>query len=282
MIRRALLAAAGSPRPPRAAPAARSQTFTPAVLVAPRGELHPPSAWAAGASWSSARSGTGPTQSCERVVVSVEGLDENGRTVSRAPRLRLRRRAVARLLDASRSAWRRPALSAASGVEIESLPVRLVRELTLPGCEEAETPPPRPSPAPDLTPRPSAPRGPGPAAPPIAVTPACRRLPRPAMVEQRGLPIVAELAPRARGPSRRGPSSKARWRSSSGPTGRAIPTSSGLFLQRLDAARHDKQFRLTLAWQREQIRLSLEDILAGRRPRPAPSGPGWTRARWPR
>jgi hypothetical protein len=26
-------------------------------------------------------------------------------------------------------------------------------------------------------------------------------------------------------------------------------------------ARHDKQFRLTLAWQREQIRLSLEDIL---------------------
>jgi hypothetical protein len=26
-------------------------------------------------------------------------------------------------------------------------------------------------------------------------------------------------------------------------------------------AQHDKQFRLTLAWQREQIRLSLEDIL---------------------
>jgi hypothetical protein len=33
--------------------------------------------------------GTGPTQSCERVVVSVEGLDENGRTVRSRPRLRL-------------------------------------------------------------------------------------------------------------------------------------------------------------------------------------------------
>jgi hypothetical protein len=37
---------------------------------------------------------------------------------------------------------------------------------------------------------------------------------------------------------------------------------SGLLLTGWARARHDKQFRLTLAWQREQIRLSIEDILA--------------------
>ena len=40
------------------------------------------------------------------------------------------------------------------------------------------------------------------------------------------------------------------------------PGFSGLFLTGWARARHDKQFRLTLAWQREQIRLSIEDILA--------------------
>ena len=40
------------------------------------------------------------------------------------------------------------------------------------------------------------------------------------------------------------------------------PDFSGLFLTGWARARHDKQFRLTLAWQREQIRLSIEDILA--------------------
>jgi hypothetical protein len=36
---------------------------------------------------------------------------------------------------------------------------------------------------------------------------------------------------------------------------------SGLFLTGWIKARDDKQFRLTLAWQREQIRLILQDIL---------------------
>jgi hypothetical protein len=46
-----------------------------------------------------------------------------------------------------------------------------------------------------------------------------------------------------------------------GAYGESDPDFSGLFLQGWMRARHDKQFRLTLAWQREQIRLSLEDIL---------------------
>ena len=36
---------------------------------------------------------------------------------------------------------------------------------------------------------------------------------------------------------------------------------SGMFLAGWMRAREDKQFRLTLAWQREQIRLAIEDIL---------------------
>ena len=39
------------------------------------------------------------------------------------------------------------------------------------------------------------------------------------------------------------------------------PEFSGLFLTGWARARHDKQFRLTLAWQREQIRLTIEEIL---------------------
>jgi BetI-type transcriptional repressor, C-terminal len=40
------------------------------------------------------------------------------------------------------------------------------------------------------------------------------------------------------------------------------PEFPGLFLTGWARARHDKQYRLTLAWQREQIRLSIEDILS--------------------
>jgi hypothetical protein len=46
-----------------------------------------------------------------------------------------------------------------------------------------------------------------------------------------------------------------------GAYGEGDPDFSGLFLHGWMRARDDKQFRLTLAWQREQIRLSLEDIL---------------------
>ena len=48
---------------------------------------------------------------------------------------------------------------------------------------------------------------------------------------------------------------------SSAAYGESDPDFSGLFLTGWARARHDKQFRLTLAWQREQIRLSLEEIL---------------------
>ena len=82
MIRRALLAAAGSLLLLAIAPAARSQTFT------------PQSSSRLAVSFTTERVGSGrvlvfgevrngTNQSCERVVVSVEGLDENGRTVSR-------------------------------------------------------------------------------------------------------------------------------------------------------------------------------------------------------
>jgi hypothetical protein len=46
-----------------------------------------------------------------------------------------------------------------------------------------------------------------------------------------------------------------------GAYGESDPEFSGLFLTGWVRAREDKQFRLTLAWQREQLRLSLEDIL---------------------
>ena len=82
MIRRALLAAVWSLLLLTLAPSARSQTFT------------PQSSSRLAVSFTTERVGSGrvlvfgevrngTNQSCERVVVSVEGLDENGRTVSR-------------------------------------------------------------------------------------------------------------------------------------------------------------------------------------------------------
>jgi hypothetical protein len=80
-------------------------------------------------------------------------------------------------------------------------------------------------------------------------------------VEQRGLPIVAELARVARGPAPPRLKLEGAMEILFGAYGESDPDFSGLFLQGWMRARHDKQFRLTLAWQREQIRLSLEDIL---------------------
>jgi hypothetical protein len=98
-----------------------------------------------------------------------------------------------------------------------------------------------PAPAP---PPPTAPAGPG-----------------PTQVEQRGLPIVTALARIAR----TGDPPRARLelaiRLLLAAYGESDPDFSGLFLAGWARARHDKQFRLTLAWQREQIRLSLEEIL---------------------
>jgi transcriptional regulator BetI-like protein len=47
-----------------------------------------------------------------------------------------------------------------------------------------------------------------------------------------------------------------------GAFGNADPEFSGLVLHGWMQAREDKQFRLTMAWLREQMRLSVEEILA--------------------
>lgn len=96
---------------------------------------------------------------------------------------------------------------------------------------------------------------PAPAPAPIAPASAANQ------VEQRGLPIVAELARVARGPGAPRVKLEGAMEILFGAYGESDPDFSGLFLHGWMRARHDKQFRLTLAWQREQIRLSLEDIL---------------------
>jgi hypothetical protein len=80
-------------------------------------------------------------------------------------------------------------------------------------------------------------------------------------VEQRGLPIVAALARVARGAGLPRARLESAMRILFTAYGASDPDFSGLFLTGWARARHDKQFRLTLAWQREQIRLSIEDIL---------------------
>ena len=97
-----------------------------------------------------------------------------------------------------------------------------------------------------------------------------RRLRRPgppvpspaAYLEQRALPIVAELARVARdsGPAR--VKLEGAMEILLGAYGESDPEFSGLFLAGWLRAREDKECRLTLAWQREQIRLCLQDILA--------------------
>jgi len=81
-------------------------------------------------------------------------------------------------------------------------------------------------------------------------------------VEQRGLPIVAELDRVARGPGPSRVKLEGAIRILFAAYGASDPEFSGQLLAGWAQARHDKQFRLTLAWQREQIRLSIEDVLA--------------------
>jgi transcriptional regulator BetI-like protein len=90
-----------------------------------------------------------------------------------------------------------------------------------------------------------------------------RPVPSPAAhLEQRALPIVSELARVAT--DRDSPRVKLEGAMEIllGAYGESDPEFSGLFLRGWLRARDDKECRLTLAWQREQIRLCLQDILA--------------------
>ncbi len=107
--------------------------------------------------------------------------------------------------------------------------------------------------------RAAVPAPPSPAAPaPPSAAPAG---PGATQVEQRGLPIVTALARIARTTDPPRARLERAIRLLLAAYGESDPDFSGLFLTGWARARHDKQFRLTLAWQREQIRLSLEDIL---------------------
>ncbi len=81
-------------------------------------------------------------------------------------------------------------------------------------------------------------------------------------MEQRGLPIVASLARVARGPGAPLARLERAMQILFAAYGESDADFRGSFLTGWAHARHDKQFRLTLAWQREQIRLSIEDVLA--------------------
>lgn len=83
-----------------------------------------------------------------------------------------------------------------------------------------------------------------------------------AVLEERGLPLVSELTRVAR--SQHPPRVKLEGAMEIlfGAYGESDPEFSGTILTGWMRAREDKHFRLTLAWQREQLRLSLEEILA--------------------
>ncbi|HYB41465.1 MAG TPA: TetR family transcriptional regulator C-terminal domain-containing protein, partial [Candidatus Methylomirabilis sp.] len=89
------------------------------------------------------------------------------------------------------------------------------------------------------------------------------RGPSPAMsLEQQALPIVSELARVARGSDQARVKLEGAMEILFGAYGESDPDFSGRLLGGWLRAQADKEFRLTLAWQREQIRLSLQDILA--------------------
>ncbi len=83
-----------------------------------------------------------------------------------------------------------------------------------------------------------------------------------ALLDERGLPIVREIARIARGAAPPPAKLEGALEILFGAYGEGGPDFSGLLLSGWVRAREDKQFRLTLAWHREQLRLSLEEILA--------------------
>jgi hypothetical protein len=97
---------------------------------------------------------------------------------------------------------------------------------------------------------------PSPAAPsPAAPSPT-------ASLEQRALPIVTELARVANAKEAPRVKLEGAMEIIFGAYGESDLDFSGLFLNGWLRAREEKDLRLTLAWQREQIRLCLRDILA--------------------
>jgi len=88
-------------------------------------------------------------------------------------------------------------------------------------------------------------------------------LPSPAAsLEQRALPIVTELARVANANEAPRVKLEGAMEIIFGAYGESDLDFSGLFLNGWLRAREEKELRLTLAWQREQIRLCLRDILA--------------------
>jgi len=83
-----------------------------------------------------------------------------------------------------------------------------------------------------------------------------------AVIEERALPIASELARIARSDTSPRLKIEGAMEILFGAYGESDAEFSGMFLKGWVEARDDKQFRLTLAWQREQMRLSLEDIVA--------------------
>jgi transcriptional regulator BetI-like protein len=81
-------------------------------------------------------------------------------------------------------------------------------------------------------------------------------------VEQQGLPIVRELHRIAGGADAPAVKLEGALEVLFGAFGEADAQFSGLVLGGWMKAREDKQFRLTMAWLREQMRLSLAEIVA--------------------
>jgi len=83
-----------------------------------------------------------------------------------------------------------------------------------------------------------------------------------AIVEERGLPIVGVLDRIVKGSDSPRVKIEGAMEILFGAYGESDAEFSGLFLSGWIQARDDKHVRLALAWQREQIRLALRDILA--------------------
>ena len=94
--------------------------------------------------------------------------------------------------------------------------------------------------------------------PPVPLAPAA---PPAAKVEERALPLVRELARVARSGDAPIVKLEGALEVLFGAYGEGDPHLSELLVDGWSRARDDKQFRLTMAWLREQSRLSLEEIL---------------------